>query len=59
MKCTQNQLTRIVPGVVGAVAKEQLLRLKTADSPANIVTQGTQARERSGHKGVSCKSARV
>jgi hypothetical protein len=35
------------------MAEEQFFGMKTADSPANVVTQGTQTGSRNGHSGIS------
>ena len=40
---SEHQLARFIPGVVGAVAEEQLLAMKPTDCPANVVAHGTQA----------------
>lgn len=37
----EHQLAGFIPGIVGAVAEEQLLGLKTTDGPADVITQGT------------------
>src|SRR5690606_25513816 len=43
VQCTQHQLPRLVPGVVGTMAVKQLPGMKLADSPANIIAQRTQS----------------
>ena len=40
---TEHQLAGLIPGIVGAVAEEQLLTMKPTDCPANVVAHGTQA----------------
>src|SRR5690606_19791085 len=55
VQCTQHQLPRLVPGVVGTMAVKQLPGMKLADSPANIIAQRTQSGRRSGHVGISGK----
>jgi len=38
----EHQMAGIVPGVVGTVTEEQFFGMKTADGPADMVTQGKQ-----------------
>ena len=39
----QDQLTRLVPGIVGAMAEKQIRAMEAADSPTNMVAQRAQA----------------
>ncbi|MNT46753.1 hypothetical protein D3C72_1834210 [compost metagenome] len=39
----QHQLAGLIPRIVGAMTEEQVFSMETADSPANVITQGAQA----------------
>ncbi|MCY1385049.1 hypothetical protein D9M69_733780 [compost metagenome] len=40
MHSPQHQLAGLVPGIVAAMTEEQLFAIETADSPADVITQG-------------------
>ncbi|MNO94415.1 hypothetical protein D3C76_860330 [compost metagenome] len=43
VQSAQHQLAGLIPGIVGAMTEEQVFSMETADSPANVITQGAQA----------------